>query len=124
MVRLREIETLTHAHDKALATVYSALAHVNARDTATFARRWRRIARRWDFADINELVDRHNRFYPAEARLPMDVHRGDFALVNGEPYTRRRLDAGWVLERYPARLAAALAQANGCLKASDTMALR
>jgi hypothetical protein len=54
----------------------------------------------------------------------MDVRRGDFALVNGEPYTKQRLDARWVLERYPAELGAATADSNGDRKASDTMALR
>jgi hypothetical protein len=56
---------------------------------------------------VNELIDRHNRYYPAEARLPMDVRSGDFALLNGRSYRRERLDSSWVLERFPAVLAAA-----------------
>ena len=52
---------------------------------------------------MNDLIARHNRWYPVEARLPMDPRRGDFALVNGRDYRRRRtLDAEWVLERFPA----------------------
>ena len=34
----------------------------------------------------------------------MDVRRRDFALVNGEPYAKRPLDAAWVLERFPPEL--------------------
>jgi hypothetical protein len=26
---------------------------------------------------VNELIDRHNRFYPAESRLPMDPRTRD-----------------------------------------------
>ena len=41
---------------------------------------------------------------PVEARLAMDVRRRDYVLVNGRPYTRERLDRGWVLDRFPADL--------------------
>jgi hypothetical protein len=47
------------------------------------------------------LIEEHNRWYPMEARLPMDPRSRDFALVNGRPYRRRPLDAAWVLERFP-----------------------
>ncbi len=36
---------------------------------------------RWDFGAVNDLIERHNRFYPIESRLPMDVRRRDYALV-------------------------------------------
>ena len=51
----------------------------------------------WSFDELNDLIDRHNRWYPVESRLPMDPRRGDFALVNGRDYrlerARRRLGA-------------------------------
>ena len=31
----------------------------------------------------------------------MDPTTGDYALVNGEHYSKRPLDARWVLERFP-----------------------
>jgi hypothetical protein len=37
----------------------------------------------------------------------MDPRTGDFALVNGEDYRKRPLDAAWALERFPAELSAA-----------------
>jgi hypothetical protein len=58
---------------------------------------------------VNDLIDRHNRFYPAEARLPMDVKRRDFVLVNGEHYAKRPLDSHWALARFPADVEAARA---------------
>ena len=109
MVRLREIEAETAAHERALERAWHELAELHARDGARFARRWATIARRWNFTAVNELIDRHNRFYPAEARLPMDPRTRDFALVNGEHYRRRPLGADWVLERFPPVLAAARA---------------
>ena len=56
------------------------------------------------FDDLNDLIDRNNRWYPAESRLPMDPRTGDYALVNGRDYRLELLDADWVLERLPAEL--------------------
>ena len=63
---------------------------------------WRRVAERWDFGALNDLIERHNRWYPIEARLPMDPRSRDFVKVGGRDYRRRPLDAGWILERFPA----------------------
>ena len=104
MVRLREIEAETRAHEEALDTSWRELAEACAGDPEAFERRWRRRASRWDFGAVNDLIERHNRFYPIESRLPMDVRRRDYALVNGRPYRRDRLGPGWILERFPAEL--------------------
>lgn len=62
---------------------------------------WRRVAERWDFGALNDLIERHNRWYPIEARLPMDPRSRDFVKVGGRDYRRRPLDASWILERFP-----------------------
>jgi hypothetical protein len=101
MQRLKLIEEETERHERELQAAWLELAERVAGDAGAFARRWLRKVERWSFAEVNELIDRHNRFYPAEARLPMDVRRRDFALVNGEHYAKRPLDASWALERFP-----------------------
>jgi hypothetical protein len=101
MVRLREIEEQTSAHRGLLAEAWHGLAR-STRDDDEFARAWAARVASWSFDEVNDLIDRHNRFYPAESRLPMDPQRGDHALVNGEDYRRRPLDAAWALERFPA----------------------
>jgi hypothetical protein len=99
--RLAEIETLTAEHEDRLRARWEELAATRP-DPVEFARQWHAVSRRWNFGDVNELIDRHNRFYPTEARLPMDPRTGDFVLVGGRPFRRRLLDAGWILERLPA----------------------
>ena len=93
MQRLREIESLTAEHERRLAAAREQLGPGAA---------WRETVERWDFGDVNELIDRHNRYYPAESRLPMDPRTGDFVLINGRPYRRAPLDAAWALGRFPA----------------------
>jgi hypothetical protein len=93
MRRLRAIEVEIERHEQQLAEAY---------ELTESADEWRRIAESWDFSEVNELIERHNRHYPAESRLPMNPRTGDFVLVNGRPYTREPLDADWILSRFPA----------------------
>jgi hypothetical protein len=91
MRRLRQIEEETEAHLAQLAEAYAQ------RDGD-----WRRTAERWDFGELNELIEKHNRWYPVEARLPMDPKTRDYVKVGGRPYRREPLDAAWILARFPA----------------------
>lgn len=110
MRRLRAIEEELDGHERQLEEAWRTLAG-ETDDPHEFARRWRETASRWSFAQVNELIDRHNRHFPAEARLPMDPRTRDFVRINGRPYERRPLDAAWILARWPADLAAARAAA-------------
>jgi hypothetical protein len=92
MRRLREIEQLTAQHLAALATAYEE----HGDD-------WADVATRWDFGDVNSLIEKHNRWYPTEARLRMDPRTRDYVKIAGRPYTHEPLDAAWILERFPVR---------------------
>ena len=94
MQRLRRIDEETAAELERLSEAYAEHRH----DPAD----WRRIVERWDFGEVNELIERHNRWFPVESRLPMDPRSRDFVPVGGRPYRRDLLDAAWVLERFPA----------------------
>jgi hypothetical protein len=104
MQRLRAIHDETEEHAARLERRWLELAQECRGDEADFARSWRRIAARWNFAAVNDLIDRHNRWFPIEARLPMDPRSGDYALVGGEDYRRAPLDAAWILACFPAEL--------------------
>ena len=92
MQRLRQIEDEVEAHRLRLAEAYAAA------DPA----RWRQLADRWDFGEVNDLIERHNRWYPVEARLAMNPRTRDFVTVGGRDYRREPLDAAWILEQFPA----------------------
>jgi hypothetical protein len=105
MLRLRMIEDLTADHLHRLEDAY--VLHLGDPEG------WERTVRGWDFYAVNELIDKHNRYYPVETRLPMDPKTRDYVLVNGHPYTREYLDADWALERFPTRVLAAEAGDQG-----------
>jgi hypothetical protein len=100
MRRLRTIELLIEEHERRLDEAWQQL-HSSHPEEAEFARAWRHLAALWSFREVNELIERHNRNFPAESQLPMNPRTGDFVRLNGRPYTREPLDAAWILARYP-----------------------
>jgi hypothetical protein len=101
MRRLRNIELALQEHEVRLREAWDELEDECAGDDERFAREWRALAEGWDFGDVNDLIERHNRHYPAESRLPMNPRTGDFVLVNGRPYTREPIGPDWILARFP-----------------------
>jgi hypothetical protein len=99
--RLREIEDLVACHEEELRRDWEELSAAEP-DPQARARRWRDHAERKSFYAVNDLIERHNRWYPAEARLAMDPRTGDFVKRAGRSYRLEPLDAAWVLERFPA----------------------
>src|SRR5581483_3751352 len=71
MRRLRAIEDQLAQHEEQLGAAWRSLAE-ELEEPAAFESAWRELAARWSFAQVNELIERHNRNFPAEARLPMD----------------------------------------------------
>jgi hypothetical protein len=92
MRRLRQIDDEIDALTARLAQAYAE---------RTDAASWRRLAQRWDFGEVNDLIERHNRYYPIEARLPMDPRTRDYVKIGGRSYRREPLDAAWILARFP-----------------------
>lgn len=108
MRRLRAIEDAVEQHERQLGQAWRALAD-EIEEPGEFAAAWRELAGGWSFAEVNALVERHNRNFPAEARLAMDPRTRDFVRVNGRPYVREPLGPRWILDRFPPERAAALA---------------
>jgi len=92
MRRLRQIDDEIDAATIRLENAYAERTDADA---------WRRTAARWDFGEVNDLIERHNRYYPIEARLPMDPRTRDFVKIGGRSYRREPLDAQWILDRFP-----------------------
>jgi hypothetical protein len=95
MRRLRAIEDEEARQLLRLEEAWLALADETGDDE--FALAWREAAAGWDFRRLNDLVARHNAYYPIEARVPMNPRTGDYATAwRREPYGE-----AWILERFP-----------------------
>ena len=99
--RANQIEGGINRHRRRLERAYEWARERHAGDPEEFARYWRELAESWRFDDINELIDEHNRWYPAERRLPLNPRTGDYLTIGNREWRRRRLDAAWILEQFP-----------------------
>jgi hypothetical protein len=108
MRRLRAIEDGVEQHERRLGEARRALAD-SVEDPGAFEAAWREAAESWSFAEVNELIDRHNRNFPAEAQLAMDPRTRDFVRVNGRSYLREPFDARWILDHFRPDRTSALA---------------
>src|SRR3954453_11943302 len=94
MQRARQIDDETERHRLRLAEAYAEY-----RDDPVA---WVRVAEGWDFGEVNDLIERHNRWYPVEARLAMDPRTRDYVKGGGRSYRREPLDVQWILAQFPA----------------------
>jgi hypothetical protein len=104
--RANQIESGIHRHRTRLERAYEWARKAHGQDPDEFARYWRDLAENWRFDDINELIDEHNQWYPAERRLPLNPRTGDYLTIGNRDWRRRRLDAAWILEQFPVESAA------------------
>ena len=95
-----------------MAEIEGQVKEEELEEPAQFAAAWRELAGNWSFAQVNALIERHNRNFPAEARLPMDPRTRDFVRINGRPYVREPFDADWILDRFPPHRDSALGGAD------------
>ena len=100
--RLCEIDRLTESHRLRLQRLAAELAERNGAGSELLAARWRRVAREWDFSDVNALIDQHNCYYPIERGLGIDPATGEYLPELGRCYRREPLAEAWVLEQLSA----------------------
>lgn len=102
--RARQIEDEKNRQRWRLERAYAWMREKYAGDPRAFAERWHRLAHNWRFDELNELIAEHNRWYPAERRLPLNPRTGDYVTVGGRDWRREPLDAAWILDQFPAAL--------------------
>ena len=104
MRRAAQIERLTRRHELRLRQAYDDLRERLEFGSDAFGERWVATVDAWDFREVNELIQAHNEWYPAERRLAVDPRTGDYVTVGGgRSYRRDPLGPEWALRRFPAR---------------------
>jgi hypothetical protein len=109
--RLKRIYDLTALLTVQLQGEWHLAARAARGDRARFLDAWRRHAARFDFEQLNDLIANHNRYFPIEANLAMDVKTLDYVAFAGADYRRQKLDVAWILGQFPPELDTALVSA-------------
>jgi hypothetical protein len=102
MERVGDIDAAIARERRELGDAYRALRRECGTDRRRFAARWRELARDWPFeAELNELIEQHNAWYPIERNLAVNPRTGEYVRVGGRSYTRPVLGPEWVLAQFP-----------------------
>ena len=101
-VRLKKIETLTDGHIADLQERWTSIAWQHRAQPESFTSAWREALSRFDFGTVNELIRRHNRYFPAEANLPMSPRTGDYIGWGGHDWRCLPLTSEWAERQFPA----------------------
>jgi hypothetical protein len=83
-VRKRRLEDALQRYANTLRDVGEATLLAGG-DDARITEKVRARAQRLDLAKTNKLIVTHNKYYPMEANLPMDMQTGAFLLL-GQPW--------------------------------------
>ena len=84
--RKRRIEDLEEAILLALDELYEEVLAETQGDQSQAEAVFDKRAREVDLRLLNDLIGRHNRWYPIEANLPTDVHTGKL-MMGGAPWS-------------------------------------
>jgi hypothetical protein len=107
-LRLKQIHDQREALTATLRAAWPEHARRFQGRPAEFADRWRTFVRKLDLATLNNLIAKHNDYYPIEARLRILYPTNKYYVPAGIEWPQRELTVEAILEEYPADLDMAL----------------
>jgi hypothetical protein len=100
-VRLKKIHDGRVALTAQLDAAWAAYAR-RCQSDDEFACRWRAYVADLDLRPLNTLIEKHNNYYPIEARLPIIWPTGEYRVPAGVEYPQQPITVEQVLDQYPA----------------------
>ena len=107
--RARWIEDMTNRLMEDLAFEYKAMVGKCANDPQAFAHQWRELISLLELDELNDLINKHNMYYPMEAKLRIDPDSGA-PLVGSTPWEPlEKISTEGLLKVFPPDMSASLA---------------
>ncbi len=106
--RARKIENTTHKLMEDLAFEYTSMLDKFSENPEVFAQQWKGLISSLELDEINDLIDKHNTYYPMEANLQIDPDSGA-PLIGSIPWEpTERFSVEGLLKRFPPDMIATL----------------
>ncbi len=104
-IRARRIEDAIERLYSNLENQYNKLNAEYGIDSIVFKEKWTDIIDNVELDEINELIDKHNKYYPIEAGLPLDPMSGQYMFgaipwKGKEKITKVEIIRRFLLNRY------------------------
>src|SRR5215204_1415621 len=107
-VRLKSIQDRSTQLKATLDAAWAEQARRWRGQPEAFAEHWRAWVAKLDIATLNTLIQKHNDWYPVEARLAIIYPTGEYHIPTGIEYPQRLVTVEAILDEYPADLDMAL----------------
>jgi hypothetical protein len=101
MLRSRQIERLMDQLMEELSAEYSKMLAKFAGRREVFAGKWKKLIENWPLDKLNNLIEKHNMYYPIEANLRMNPRSSDFLFGSAVWKPREKITVESLLERFP-----------------------
>lgn len=99
--RLKRIHDLSVALYDDLETAWGKHARRYRGKPEWFAKRWREYIEKTDLAALNEVIRKHNDYYPIEARIPIHQITGEYIVPPGIEHPKAEVTIEQLLREYP-----------------------
>lgn len=80
---------------------YDKLERKFGKNYVKFNKAWENILKFYNFQEVNELIEKHNLYYPIEANLSMDFESGEYMLGSNTWERTPLFCASLILEEMP-----------------------
>ena len=99
--RARRIETITDKLMKDLTFEYASMIDRYGDAPEVFSQKWKELISSLELDELNNLIDKHNTYYPIEAKLQIDPDSGA-PLVGSVPWEPiEKISMEGLLKRFP-----------------------
>ena len=106
--RARRIENITHKLMEDLVFEYASMIDRFGDDPEVFAQQWKELISSLELGELNDLIDKHNTYYPMEANLQIDPDSGAPLLGSAPWEPTERISVEGLLKIFPPDMNAVL----------------
>ena len=100
-LRARKIEDAIDRLMKELTMSFHDMRDQYSDKPDLFSHKWQQLINGLDLNELNDLIEKHNRYYPVEANLRADPHSGKYLLGGSIWQEKEKITKEKLLKRFP-----------------------
>lgn len=100
-LRARQVEDKVDGLMNKVAKEYKNMIDTLGMNAEIFAQQWKEYIGSLQLEELNDLIERHNIYYPVEANLSIDLKTEGFLVGSTAWEPKEKITTGGLLERFP-----------------------
>ena len=100
-VRAGRIENITQKLMEDLAIEYACMIDKFGENPEVFAQQWKELLGSLELDKLNDLIEKHNTYYPMEANLQIDPDSGAYLSGSVPWQPKEKISVEWLFKLFP-----------------------